>query len=311
MSRDPRVVVVTGASSGIGLATALEAARQGDHVVLVARGVSALDEAAEQCRAAGAASADVRPTDVVESDAVEALFDDVRATHGQVDAVVHCAGVVAYGRFEDVPAYVFDRVLATNVLGTANVARAVLPHMRERDHGTLVLIGSVIGHIAAPLMTAYAVSKWGIRALARQLQVENRDRSGVHIGYVSPGGVDTPIYLQAGNYLGRVGRPPPPVVSPERVARAALRQLEHPRPRVQVGASNRLIMAGFTALPAVFDLLVTPLFDVAATDQRRPVDAGPGNVLSSSPAGNRLHGEQGSSVRAIVSAVAAKLPGRT
>ena len=119
--------------------------------------------------------------------------------------------------------------------------------MRERNAGTLVLIGSLIGYLAPPYMSAYAVSKWGVRGLARLLQVENVDRDGVHVCHLSPGGVDTPIYLQAANYLGWVGRPPPPVVSPERVARAALRLLDHPRPRIQVGPANWLTMAALHA----------------------------------------------------------------
>lgn len=210
------------------------------------------------------------------------------------------AGQVAYGRFEDVPAEVFDHVVHTNLLGSANLARAVLPHMRERDAGHLVLIGSLTGYIAPPYLSAYAVSKWGVRGLARVLQVENRDRRGVPIGHLSPGGVNTPSYVQAGNYLGQVGRPPPPVVSPKRVARRALRLLDHPRPRTQVGAANWLTILGFTLAPAVYDRIVTPLFEVAATDVRRQALEPRGNVFASVPQGNGLHGGQGSPVASIL-----------
>lgn len=303
----PRVVVVTGASSGIGLATALLAAERGDHVVLLARGPESLEQAAEQCHRRGAATVLALPTDVGDWAAVQAAFNDVVARYGRVDAVVHSAGQVAYGRFEDVPADVFDHVVHTNLLGSANLARAVLPHMRERDAGHLVLIGSLIGYIAPPYMSAYAVSKWGVRGLARVLQVENRDRRGVHIGHLSPGGVDTPIYVQAGNYLGQVGRPPPPVVSPERVARRALRLLDHPRPRTQVGAANWLTILGFTLAPAVYDRIVTPLFEVAATDVRRQALEPRGNVFASVPQGNGLHGGQGSPVASILAGLKARL----
>lgn len=295
-----RVVVVTGASSGIGRATARECARRGDHVVLLARGAGPLEEAAAECRGFGAASARACPVDVADAAAVQTVVDQVIAEHGGVDAVVHSAGVVAYGRFEDVPADIFEAVVRVNVLGSANVSRAVLPSMRARNQGTIVLLGSLIGHIAPPYMSAYAVTKWAVRGLARELQVENRDRPGVHISIVSPGGVDTPIYAQAANYLGQVGRPPPPVVSPEKVALAALALLDSPRPRVQVGVANRLIATGFGVFPAVYDAIVTPLFTTAATDQRQPVEPGTGNVLGSVPAGNRLHGEQGSPLASIV-----------
>ncbi len=302
-----RVVVVTGASSGIGLATALAAARRGDHLVLLARGLTALQGAAAACDGEGAASCRVLPVDVCDAVAVQDAMRTVVGWHGHIDAVVHSAGVVAYGRFEEVPAEVFDQVIATNVLGPANVARAVLPLMRERGTGAIVVVGSLLGRIAAPHMSAYAVSKWAVRSLVRHLQVENRDVAGVTISCLSPGGVDTPIYLLAGNYLGHVGRPPPPVVSPERVAAAALRLIDHPRRNVEVGATNRLITLGFTLLPRLYDAIVTPLFDVAATDLRHPTPAGPGNVLASTPQAYRLRGGQGSASRSIVAAVRSRL----
>ena len=306
-SQHPRVVVVTGASSGIGLATALLAAEHGDHVVLLARGAASLEDAARQCRERGAATTLPLPTDVGSWDSVQTAVTDVLAAYGRVDAVVHSAGQVAYGRFEDVPPEVFDHVVHTNLLGSANVARAVLPHLRERDAGHLVLIGSLIGYIAPPYMSAYGVSKWGGRGLARVLQVENRDRPGVHIAHLSPGGVDTPIYLQAGNYLGWVGRPPPPVVSPEHVARRALGLLTSRRTRIQVGPANWLTILGFTLVPGIFDRIVTPLFEVAALDVRQQADDPHGNVFTSVPQGNRLHGGQGSPVASILAGLRARL----
>lgn len=294
-----RVVLIAGGSSGIGLASAREAARRGDHVVLLARGLGPLEEAAAQCRTLGAASARVLQVDVLDVAAVESAFDTVKAQFGRVDVVIHSAGVVAYGRFEDVPADIFDTVVRTNVLGAANVARAALPHMRRRDAGTLVFIGSLIGQIAPPYMSAYAVSKWALRALARELHIENRDRSGVHVCIVSPGGVDTPIYLQAANYLGMAGRPPFPVVSPEKVARVALDLVDRPRPRVQVGATNTFIAAGFTLFPRLYDAIVTPLFAYAAIDRRHELPRGTGNVLKPEPALNRVHGGQGSALWSI------------
>jgi short-subunit dehydrogenase len=305
VTRTTRVVVVTGASSGIGRATALRAADAGDHVVLAARGACALEEVAQQCRDRGAASATAVPTDVGDDDGVARLVQRVRATHSSIDAVVHAAGVVAYGRTEDVPAEVFDGVLRTNLHGSVNVARHVLPVLREQEAGTLVLIGSVIGHIGVPSMSPYVVSKWGVRALARQLQLENRDRPGVHVSYVAPGGVDTPIYQQAATYDGYLGRPPPPVASPEKVARSALRQLDRPRARTQVNLSNHVIRFGFTALPAVYDLLVGPLFRVAAMDGTARVDATPGNVLTPPEPGNAPRGRHGSPVAGIVRNLAA------
>jgi NAD(P)-dependent dehydrogenase (short-subunit alcohol dehydrogenase family) len=292
-------VLITGASSGIGRATALRAARAGDHLVLAARDESALMSARAACLADGAASALVTPLDLGDDDAVSQCVKEALEVTGQLDVVLNAAGVVAYGRTEEVPAEVFEGVLRTNVLGSVNLARHALPVLRRQEHGTFVLVGSVIGHIGVPGMSPYVLSKWAVRALARQLQLENRDRSDVRIVYVAPGGVDTPIYRQAANYSGFVGRPPPPVASPDRVARRILQLVDHPKPRAQVGLANDLIRFGFTATPLVYDALVGPLVAVAAKDRTAPVAPGWGNVLSSTPAGNGLHGDQGSALVGI------------
>lgn len=295
----PRVVLITGASSGIGEAVARRAARRGDHVVLLARGRDALDRVSADCAGLGAASTLVTPADVGDDAAVAAAVSAAVARHGRLDIVVSCAGVVAYGSIPDIPADVFDGVLTTNLLGPVNLARHVLPVLRDQDAGSVVLVGSVIGHIAVPDMAAYVLSKWGVRGLVRQLRVDNRDRPGVHIGYVAPGGVDTPIYRQAATYGDSVGRPPFPVSSPERIATRVLEVADHTSRGGQVGISNDVIRAGFTTLPWVYDRLVGPLFAVVAQDLVAPVVRGPGNVLATRQADNALRGRQGSPLVAI------------
>lgn len=302
MRDQPRVVLVTGASSGIGRATAHELARRGDHLVLLARAEQPLHDTAAECDRAGAASTTVKIADVGDREQVDAAVGAVEADHGGLDAVVHCAGVVAYGDFVDIPAEIFDQVLHTNVIGSANVARSVLPGMRARERGSLVLLSSVIGHIAVPGMSPYVVSKWAVRSLARELHLEHRGYPDIHISCVSPGSVDTPIYLQGANYRGSVGRPPPPVVSPERVAKMIGGVLDHPRPRVDVGPVNALMKLGFSLTPKIFDTLVGPLAAVATRD-REKAPPGAGNVLAPKPELNRLLGQQGSSVVATAAVV--------
>ena len=295
-----KVVLVTGASSGIGRATVVRAARQGAHVVLVARDEGALKDAAVTCEEAGAASTLVLPADVGDDAQVGGVVRTTLDRHGRVDVAVSNAGVVSYGRVEDVPPEVFDGVLRTNLHGSVNLARHVVPVLRRQEEGSLVLVGSVIGHIAVPGMTAYSVSKWGVRALARHLQLENRDLPDVHIGYVAPGGVDTPIYAQAANYDGHEGSPPPPVSSPDKVARQVLDKVGHTHGREQLTPANDLIRFGFAVLPRVYDVLVGPLFKVMAVDLARPVDPWTGNVLGSHPDGDAPTGGYGSALRTIV-----------
>ena len=193
----------------------------------------------------------------------------------------------------------FDQVVATNLLGSVNLARHVLPVMRTQGSGNIVVVGSVIGHVAVPDMAAYVISKWGVRALVRQLQVDNRDCPGVRIEYVAPGGVDTPIYRQAATYGDAAGRPPFPVTSPERIADRALDVADGRRSGGQVGLANEVIRFGFTAFPWAYDRLVGPLFSVAAQDQTVEVGPGPGNVLESRDELNGLRGGHGNALLAI------------
>jgi NAD(P)-dependent dehydrogenase (short-subunit alcohol dehydrogenase family) len=285
----PQTVLVTGASSGIGRATAVGLARRGAQVVLVARGRQALEEAAEEVRAAGAAAAVVSPADVLDEDAVRAAVTAAVDRFGRLDAVVHAAQVMAYGTIEEVPKKVFDTVVETAVHGTANVARVVLPVFRQQEAGHLLIVNSLLGQIATPLMGSYVAAKWGQLGLIRVLQQEVRDAPGVSVSAVQPGGVDTPIYFQAASWTGSTGRPPPPVYSPQRVARTVLATLDRPRRIVQAGLFNPLITAAFRLVPGVYDYLVGPLLQrlAIADDDVPPTE---GNVFASRPAGNATEG---------------------
>lgn len=304
-----RVVLVVGASSGIGRAAAHQLADRGDHLVLVARGSGPLLDAARECQGRGAASVTTAAVSVADAEAIDELVQETVDRLGRLDAVIHSAGVVAYGRFEEIPKSVFDAVLETNVVGAANVARAVLPIMRRQKHGTIVLVGSVLGNIAVPTMTPYVVSKYALRSLGRQLALENRDIAGVRVCTVSPGGVDTPIYAQAANYLGHPGRPPAPVDSPHKVASCAVRALDHPRDRISVGIANPLMRFGFTAVPWVFDAIVEPIFRAAAIEER-PLAATTGNVLFPDESLEAVDGGEGQGVRETLLGVAKQLAGR-
>lgn len=284
-----QTVLVTGGSSGVGRATAVKFGERGARVVLLARGRPALREAAAEVRAAGAADVVVRPADVTDEAAVRSVVDGVVARFGRLDVVVHCAQVMAYGRIEDVPADVFATVVRTATDGTANVARAVLPVFRRQGTGHLVVVSSLLGSVTAPLMGSYVAGKWGQLGLVRVLQQETRDAPGIHVSAVAPGGVSTPIYAQGATYMGSTGRPPVPVYSAERVARAVVARLVRPRRLVQAGVLNPLVIAGFRLLPGVYDALVGPLLRTFATagDEAAPTE---GNVFESRPEGNATHG---------------------
>ena len=170
------------------------------------------------------------------------------------------------------------------------MARAALRSFHAHgDRGTLVVVGSLLGKIATPFMSTYVTSKWAVHGLVRTLQIEARSTPGIAISLVTPGGVDTPVYRQAGSYLGVHGRPPPPISSPEQVAAAVVRSIEAPTRERSVGPANPLVVLGFRALPAVFDVMVTPLMRRGGLSRER-VAATPGNVLEPTPTGEMLHG---------------------
>jgi NAD(P)-dependent dehydrogenase (short-subunit alcohol dehydrogenase family) len=285
----PDVVLITGASSGIGRATALELAGRGARLVLVARGEEALDEAAAEVRAAGAAEVLVHAADVTDEEAVRAAVEEAVQRFGGLDAVVHAAQVLAYGTIEEVPREVFEAVVDTAVHGTAVVARAVLPVFRRQAEGHLVVVNSLLGQVTAPLLGSYAVAKWGQLGLVRVLQQETRDVPGISISIIQPGGVDTPIYFQGASWAGSTGRPPPPVYSPHRLGRRIVALLDRPRRQVQAGVLNPLITAAFRLVPGVYDFLVGPLMQrLAIADDDVPPTTG--NVFASQPEGNATEG---------------------
>jgi len=250
-------VLVTGAGSGIGREAAVRIAATGASLTLAGRREEPLTGTARLCRDAGAAGVLVHPVDVTDAEGVEALVAAAQQAHGPLDACVHAAGLAAYGRLEELPLPAADRVLEVNLLGALRVARPVLRAFRATGHGSLVLVGSVLGRVVVPEMGAYVVSKWAVRALARVLQVETRDAPGVHVSLVSPGAVDTPIYPEAANWTGRSPRPPWPVARADDTAAAVVAVLQRPRRERLTGwASPVMVLGG--ALAPVYDRLVAP-----------------------------------------------------
>jgi NAD(P)-dependent dehydrogenase (short-subunit alcohol dehydrogenase family) len=285
----PETVLITGGSSGIGRATALELAGRGANLVLVARGEESLDDTAEQARAAGAGEVLVHSADVTDEEAIRTAVDGAVRKFGRLDAVVHAAQVMAYGTIEELPREVFETVVETAVHGTAVVARVVLPLFRQQGGGHLVVVNSLLGQVATPLMGSYVAAKWGQLGLVRVLQQETRDAPRVEVSILQPGGVDTPIYVQAASWTGSTGRPPPPVYSAERLGRRVVALLDRPRRQVQAGIFNPLITAGFRLVPAVYDFLVGPLLQrLAIADDDVPPTTG--NVFASQPGGDSTEG---------------------
>lgn len=252
------VVVIAGASSGIGRATARRYAARGAKLILASRSASALDEVAAECRTAGAEVVTV-PTDVRDEAAVLALADRAVRRFGRIDVWVTVAGVFAYGAFEDLSPEVFRQVVETNLMGQVHAARAALPIFRRQGAGSLVMVASLYSRVAAPLVSPYVLSKWGLLGFATTLRQEARGERGIRVRVILPATVDTPIYQNAANVTGRRVHPLPPASSPERVARAIVAAPRRRRFATNVGQLQRLAVPLQRVAPNVYDATVGTL----------------------------------------------------
>jgi short-subunit dehydrogenase len=233
-------VVITGASSGIGAATAIAFAREGAQLVLGARGQEGLDDIARRCRAAGA-SADTGIVDVTDADAVAAFARDARDALGGIDLWFSDVGVGVVGKYQDVPIADHRRVIESNLVGHMNEAHAVLPVFLEQDHGIWVNMISVGGFVASPYAAAYSASKFALRGFSEALRGELQDRPHIHVCDVYPTFVDTPAIHHAGNYTGARLSFPPGALDPARVAEAVVALARRPRATTAVGAPALLM----------------------------------------------------------------------
>lgn len=287
--RKPAVIAIIGASSGIGLATAQACAARGDHLLLGSRSQQALAAAADSCKQRGAASVHHQVLDVTGAGTVREFFDAVDANAERLDAVVYTAATMAYGELVELDPAIFAAVTRTAIEGTLTVARHALATFRRQRAGTLVVLNSVVGSIAAPEIGAYVAAKWGQAGLLRVLQLELLGEPDIHVCSIAPGGVNTPIYRQAANITGRSVKPPIPVEQPEKVAEAVLGCLDRPRNRVSVGLTNHVMRFGFQAVPWLYDRMVGPLMRrLSLTGE--PTGPSTGNVLAPVPEGEAVHG---------------------
>ncbi len=239
----PKRVVITGASSGIGAATAEAFAATGARLVLAARGGEGLADVVERCRAAGGEAIAV-PTDVTDAEAVQALAARAREWLGGIDLWFSDVGIGALGKFHEVPMAAHRQVIEANLIGHMHDAHAALPIFIAQGHGIFVNMISVGGFLATPFAAAYSASKFGLRGLSQALRAEVSLYPRIHICDVYPTFVDTPGIEHAGNYVGKRLSVPPGVLNPRTVAKAVVRLADRPRNTVAVGAPALALKLG-------------------------------------------------------------------
>jgi short-subunit dehydrogenase len=284
-----QVIVITGASSGIGLVTARMAAKQGARVVLTARNHEALQRAAEDITAdeSSGGMATYLAADVSDESALRRVAEEAVARFGRIDTWVNGAGVSVYGRLMDISLDDQRRLFETNFWGVVIGSRTAVPYLRKG--GALINIGSVLSDRAIPLQGIYCASKHAVKAYTDSLRMElEHDRLPIAVTLIKPYSIDTPYAEHAKNYLATEPSYPLPVYAPEVVAEAILHCAEHPTRDVYAGGSAKIMAAVGHFAPRLTDKMMERLFEMQLSD--RPEEDRTNNSLYAPTSGLKERG---------------------
>nr|WP_315396009.1 SDR family oxidoreductase [uncultured Duganella sp.] len=247
-----QVMVITGATSGIGLTTARAAARKGASLVLAARDSASLDTLVAELRGAGAEALAV-PTDVGNREEVAALGRAAIGRYGRVDTWVNNAGISIFGRNQDVPLADQEKLFQTNFWGVVHGSLVALELMRESG-GALINLGSELSDRAVPLQGMYSASKHAVKGFTDSLRMEiEKDQVPISVTLVKPAGIDTLFTGHARNYMAHEPELPAPLYAPELVADAILYAAEHAQRDIYVGGASKMISLESKLMPRALD----------------------------------------------------------
>jgi NAD(P)-dependent dehydrogenase (short-subunit alcohol dehydrogenase family) len=249
-----KVVVITGASSGIGRATALEFGRQGAKVVIAARDGEALRETKQELDTAGAESLPV-VCDVTKEDQVERLANRAEEAYGHIDVWVNNAAVTMFAKFDESPIEDYRQIFETDFFGYVHGARAAIRRFKAQNHGTIINVDSIEGIAPKPYHSAYSAAKHAVRALASSLRMELLldGYKDIQVCTVMPASVDTPMFAHAANYTGKTVQAPDTSTQPAKVATAITRLALKPQRELILGAQAKKSAFDYLMMPGSYE----------------------------------------------------------
>lgn len=275
-----QVVVIVGASSGIGRSAALEFAKRGAKVAVSARSIPGLTSLVAEIQQIGAEVIAI-PADVAVFEQVQAIADKTTERFGRIDTWVHAAATSFFARFEQATPEEFARVIDVNLLGQVYGAMVALPHLRRENRGALIHISSVEARRSLPLQSAYSASKHGIEGFLDSLRVElQHDNVPISVTHVMPSTINTPFYNKGLTKLDVQPTGIPPYYQPELVAKAILHVAEHPTRDIIVGDSGRVLDLLQKVAPSLLDwVLQLVAVDGQHTDKPK-AETDPNNLFA-------------------------------
>lgn len=252
-----QVIVITGASSGIGLATARKAAQAGAAVVLASRNDEVLRAVCKEINDAGGRAHPVSG-DVGSQEDVEKIARAAIARFERFDTWINDAGVGLYGELMQTPAADHERLFRTNYFGVVNGSLEAVRHFRKRGGpGAIINLGSVLSDVATPMMGAYSASKHAVKGFTDALRIElAREKAAISVTLIKPSSISSPFADHARNLMDKAATVPPPHYAPEVVADAILYAAQHPTRDLEVGAGGRPFAIASAAAPGLSDKLL-------------------------------------------------------
>lgn len=302
-----QTIVITGASSGIGLATARRAARQGAAVVMVARNEAALEQAAAQIRADGGRAA-VCSADIAVSGWAERVGDVATREFGGFDSWVNDAAVALYGELETITMDEQRRVFDVGYFGTVEGSLYAAKALRARGGGALINIGSVLSERAIPLQGPYVAMKHAVLGFTETLRMElERDKAGVSVTLIKPNGIDTPYPEHARNKMDRPAAIPPILYDPELVAKAICFACATPKRELVVGGQGFMITKLGNMMPGITDVIMEQFMGESAQSSTVAPAPGADDNLFEPRADGRTRSNQNNRVRKTSLALEAQM----